>query len=68
LPLTGALPGNTVLLRLLRHKKHYAIKNAISLSILNSQFSILDKASFVNPQITAIFAATGGFGGKKRLF
>jgi hypothetical protein len=40
----------------------------ISFSTLNSQFSIVDKTCFVNPRITAFFAASGQFGGKKTTF
>jgi hypothetical protein len=37
----------------------------ISLSTLNFQLSTVDKTYFVNPQITAFFAAFGQFGVKK---
>jgi hypothetical protein len=40
----------------------------ISLSILNPQLSIVDKARFVNPRITAFFAFAGQFGVKKSTF
>jgi hypothetical protein len=40
----------------------------LSFSILNSQFSIVDKTSFVNPRITAFFAPSGQFGVKKSTF
>jgi hypothetical protein len=52
----------------LHHKQHYAIKISIPLSTLNSQLSIINKVYFLNPQITAIFAAAGGFGGKNGFF
>jgi hypothetical protein len=40
----------------------------ISFSILNSQFSIVDKTRFANPRITAFFAASGQFAAKKSTF
>jgi hypothetical protein len=46
----------------------FATRDRISLSILHFPFSILDKASFVNHQMAAFFAATGEFGVKKRGF
>jgi hypothetical protein len=40
----------------------------ISFSILNSQFSIVDKTRFVNPKITPFFALAGQFAAKKTVF
>jgi hypothetical protein len=40
----------------------------ISLSILNSQLSTVDKTRFANPRITAFFALAGQFGVKKPSF
>jgi hypothetical protein len=40
----------------------------ISLSILNSQLSTVDKKRFVNPRITPFFAPSGQFAAKKSTF
>jgi hypothetical protein len=60
--------ANIYLLYLQRNIHLIAILNCISLSTLSFQLSTVDKTRFVNHRITAFFAASGQFDGKKRLF